>query len=643
MSSSLRPASSIGSADGVKQESGSSSLTKRPAALNGISSTVDDKNVDFLCPICFDIIIEAHITRCGHTFCYQCINYSIDTCKRCPKCNAPLTSSDQIFPNYLLGELIAKYKVKLQLQEHINRTGSHSTGDGLKQFLTNESEKLTLPDVNVMLDILTQRKERLESESNTAQNKLLLEFLKHLLQQKEEQKAQITKEIKLVRSDLSEVQQLLTDHGDDIVMNPKIAQMMDCIEPKIELGNEDGFNSFLSESMSANFISRKRRMHAHFEDFVKSYFSMRSRELYVATDEQPQQQPPTHQDDGEVKIDTGLDEFRNNLVKFSKYNTLRPLATMHYSNDLHNTSTIVSTIVFDKDNEYFAIGGVTKRIKIFDYLAVIRDTVDIHYPVAEMISNSKISCIAWNSYHKNILASSDYEGAVSIWDVQTGSRTKTFHEHEKRCWSVDFNDVSCHLIASGSDDARVKLWSINEEHSIATLEAKANVCCVKFNPKSSCHLAFGSADHDVHYYDLRNMNKALCVFKGHRKAVSYVKFLNTEEIISASTDSQLKLWNVNKPPYSLRSFVGHVNEKNFVGLATDGDYVACGSEDNSLYIYYKGVSKQLFNYKIDSDKLTDTERLNDLNEFVSAVCWRKNCNVVLAANSRGLIKVLELV
>ena len=36
------------------------------------------------------------------------------------------------------------------------------------------------------------------------------------------------------------------------------------------------------------------------------------------------------------------------------------------------------------------------------------------------------------------------------------------------------------------------------------------------------------------------------------------------------------------------SFTGHQNEKNFVGLATDGDYIACGSEDNSLYVYYKG-------------------------------------------------------
>lgn len=341
---------------------------------------------------------------------------------------------------------------------------------------------------------------------------------------------------------------------------------------------------------------------------------------------------------------SGLDEFRENLVKFSRYNELRRLATLNYSNDLLNNSTIVSSIEFDKDNEFFAIAGVTKRIKVFDYGVVIRDTVDIHYPCIEMVSNSKISCVSWNGYHKGTLASSDYEGTVTIWDATTGQRTKTFQEHEKRCWSVDFNDIDTRLIASGSDDARVKLYSLNAEHSIATLEAKANVCCVKFNPKSSYHLAFGSADHCVHYYDLRNMKDAVAVFKGHKKAVSYVKFLNSEDIVSASTDSQLKMWNVNMP-YCLRSFVGHMNEKNFVGLATDGDYVACGSENNALFIYYKGLTKKLFSYKFEPLRgvLEQDRRDEEPNEFVSAVCWKQNSNVVLAANSQGTINILELI
>lgn len=48
-----------------------------------------------------------------------------------------------------------------------------------------------------------------------------------------------------------------------------------------------------------------------------------------------------------------------------------------------------------------------------------------------------------------------------------------------------------------------------------------------------------------------------------------------------STDSQLKLWNVGKP-HCLRSFKGHINEKNFVGLASNGDYIACGEYSTTL-------------------------------------------------------------
>ena len=48
----------------------------------------------------------------------------------------------------------------------------------------------------------------------------------------------------------------------------------------------------------------------------------------------------------------------------------------------------------------------------------------------------------------------------------------------------------------------VKLWYTNMEHSVASIEAKANVCCVKFNPESRYHLTFGSAGRERHTRDI---------------------------------------------------------------------------------------------------------------------------------------------
>ena len=36
------------------------------------------------------------------------------------------------------------------------------------------------------------------------------------------------------------------------------------------------------------------------------------------------------------------------------------------------------------------------------------------------------SCVSWSSYHKGGLASSDYEGTVTLWDANTGTRVKMF-------------------------------------------------------------------------------------------------------------------------------------------------------------------------------------------------------------------------
>ncbi|XP_043990689.1 E3 ubiquitin-protein ligase COP1 [Gambusia affinis] len=641
---------------GATNEAGSfASLTSRPSAssgsrkkslhqaplYNGLLNSYEDKSNDFVCPICFEMIEEAHMTKCGHSFCFKCIRQSLEDSNRCPKCNYIVDNVDQLYPNFLVNELILKQKQRSEEKRLKLDHPNWPRWQVFQDILSPDQENLDLANVNLMLELLVQKKKQLEAESQAAQRQILMEFLKEARRNKREQLDQLQKELNFLEEDIKRVEDVSgisspTMEAECTVPNveaPSLASSS-IIEPP-DYNQTPGFGATTPVKRqtwyNSTLASRRKRLTAHFEDLEQCYFSNKMSRI---TDE--------------GRNLNQLEDFMECLSKFTRYNTVRPLATLSYASDLYNGSSIVSSIEFDRDCDYFAIAGVTKKIKVFEYGTVIQDAVDIHYPVNEMTCNSKISCISWSSYHKNLLASSDYEGTVILWDGFTGQRSKVYQEHEKRCWSVDFNLMDPKLLASGSDDAKVKLWSTNLDNSVASIEAKANVCCVKFSPTSRYHLAFGCADHCVHYYDLRNTKQPIMVFKGHRKAVSYAKFVNGEEIVSASTDSQLKLWNVNKP-HCLRSFKGHINEKNFVGLASNGDYVACGSENNSLYLYYKGLSKTLLTFKFDTVKsvLDKDKKEDDTNEFVSAVCWRAlpdgESNVLIAANSQGTIKVLELV
>ncbi|CAH2311262.1 E3 ubiquitin- ligase COP1 isoform X2 [Pelobates cultripes] len=632
-----------GSSSALTGRAASSGARKRPLSTplcNGLINSYEDKSNDFVCPICFDMIEEAYMTKCGHSFCYKCIHQSLEDNNRCPKCNYVVDNIDHLYPNFLVNELILKQKQRFDDKRLKLDPSNGHRWQIFQDLLATDQDNLDLANVNLMLQLLVQKKRQLEAESHAAQLQILMEFLKVARRNKREQLEQIQKELSVLEEDIKRVEEmsgLYSPRSEDSTVpqveppSPSYSSIIDSTEYSQPPGFSGNVQTKKQPWYNNTLASRRKRLTAHFEDLEQCYFSTRM--ARVSDDSRTVSQ---------------LDEFQECLSKFTRYNSVRPLATLSYASDLYNGSSIVSSIEFDRDCDYFAIAGVTKKIKVYEYGTVIQDAVDIHYPENEMTCNSKISCISWSSYHKNLLASSDYEGTVILWDGFTGQRSKVYQEHEKRCWSVDFNLMDPKLLASGSDDAKVKLWSTNLDNSVASIEAKANVCCVKFSPSSRYHLAFGCADHCVHYYDLRNTKQPIMVFKGHRKAVSYAKFVNGDEIVSASTDSQLKLWNVSRP-HCLRSFKGHINEKNFVGLASNGDYIACGSENNSLYLYYKGLSKTLLTFKFDTVKsvLDKDRKEDDTNEFVSAVCWRAlpdgESNVLIAANSQGTIKVLELV
>ena len=58
--------------------------------------------------------------------------------------------------------------------------------------------------------------------------------------------------------------------------------------------------------------------------------------------------------------------FRENLDAITRFSSFRELATLYYGDGPMTSSSIVSSIEFDKDGEFFAVGGVTRKIKVCD-------------------------------------------------------------------------------------------------------------------------------------------------------------------------------------------------------------------------------------------------------------------------------------
>ncbi|KAL1821560.1 hypothetical protein ACET3Z_016429 [Daucus carota] len=400
---------------------------------------------------------------------------------------------------------------------------------------------------------------------------------------------------------------------------------------------------------SAYLLTRRRAGRPAEKPFRKnSALSSAGRGSVVASERSPLNNLPVVENYGESRrIDGWIDSFLEGLCKYLTITKVKVKAELKQG-DLLNSSNLVCSLGFDRDGEFFATAGVNKKIKVFEYGTILDEDRDIHYPVVEMSSRSKLSSICWNGYIKSQIASSNFDGVVQVWDVVRNQVFTEMKEHEKRVWSVDYSMADPTLLASGSDDGSVKLWNINQGVSVATIKTKANVCCVQFPSDSSNYLAFGSADHNIYYHDLRNLKTPLCTLVGHNKTVSYIKFIDSKNLVSASTDNTLKMWDLSACTSRvldcpLQSFTGHANVKNFVGLSISDGYIATGSETNEVFIYQKAFPMPALSFKFDNPDPLSGDELDDSAQFISSVCWRSQSSTLLAANSMGNIKLLEMV
>ncbi|PHU12632.1 hypothetical protein BC332_19562 [Capsicum chinense] len=567
------------------------------------------------------------------------------------------------------------------------------------------SELLESEFLNAPRDEFQEREAAIQLREKIEEQELLLEFLLLIQQRKQEAMHNLREIVSFLSSDIEEVSKMQKTLGVKSGSNQE--PVKDLGSGKINIAEDDdagyfgsrkrfrpGFSTHATEESNGNpdesekhvenkgsILAKNSRLMKNFRKLEAAYFMTRRRvikpigkplnrhsqastDCRIAPERSSLSNLSSKEGCNEDRQSGSISSFLEGLCKYLSYSKLEVKADLKQG-DLLNSSNLVCALGFDRDGEFFATAGVNKKIKVFEYNSIVNADRDIHYPVVEMSSRSKLSSICWNGYIKSQIASSNFEGVVQVWDVTRSQLFMEMREHERRVWSVDFSVADPTMLASGSDDGSVKLWNINQAilflhlvdvsfetkrtkgASVGTIKTKANVCCVQFPFDSGRSLAFGSADHRIYYYDLRNSKMPLCTLIGHNKTVSYVKFIDSTTLVSASTDNTIKLWDLSictsrilDSP--LQSFTGHMNVKNFVGLSVSEGYIATGSETNEVFVYHKAFPMPTLSFKFNSTDPLSGDEVDDQAQFISSVCWRGQSSTLVAANSMGNIKLLEM-
>ncbi len=120
----------------------------------------------------------------------------------------------------------------------------------------------------------------------------------------------------------------------------------------------------------------------------------------------------------------------------------------------------------------------------------------------------------------------------------------TLSGHRNEVYSVVYSPNG-NIIASGSRDRTVKLWSIQNQQEIATFEGhKGGVMSVAYSPKGDT-IATGANDNTIKLWSVE-AGREIATFEGHKNRVMSIAYSpKGDAIATGADDGTVKLWDIS--------------------------------------------------------------------------------------------------
>jgi WD40 repeat protein len=140
------------------------------------------------------------------------------------------------------------------------------------------------------------------------------------------------------------------------------------------------------------------------------------------------------------------------------------------------------------------------------------------------------------------LATAGFDGAVRLWNAESGQEVRTLSGHAGPVYCVAFSADGQSLVSCG-DDKTVRLWSPAEGKSVKELKGHGGVVdAVAFSPDGR-QVASASADKSVRLWNVADgQGKPLGNHGGSVYAVAFAA--DGQRLATAGADALVKIWDV---------------------------------------------------------------------------------------------------
>jgi len=243
-----------------------------------------------------------------------------------------------------------------------------------------------------------------------------------------------------------------------------------------------------------------------------------------------------------------------------------------------------------------------------------------------------------------LLYSVSADHTLIMTDVATGQRTRKIRAHKEIINSIDRTMAAgsgTELLATGSDDATVKIWEGGEEAGkipVATFDVGCPVTAVCWG-KDGNTVYVGAVDNEVHVYDLRKASQVSSLIGHMDTPTSLCLSPNGDYLLSPSFSSQTIIWDV-RPFSPSPNRVHRVLQGSPAGFENTLLKGAWSRDDGGRRVALGGADRMVCIWEVDSGKIL--YKLPGHKGTVTTVDFHPKEPIILTGSKDGTMLLGEI-
>jgi WD40 repeat protein len=203
--------------------------------------------------------------------------------------------------------------------------------------------------------------------------------------------------------------------------------------------------------------------------------------------------------------------------------------------------------------------------------------------------------LAFSPDSRRILAGATVEGAIGLWDVDTGTELSRLRTRQADCWCAALSPDG-KLVAIGTSNHNVHIWDLQAGKELRTLQGHSKeVASIAFSPDGKV-VTSASWDKTVRLWDVATGQSLRQLTHAHAGLLSSVVYSPDGLQLASKDDENIWLWETASGKLLWQISCAQGTTNGAVAYSPQGALIVSSAADNSIRCWDAKTGKESFRF-----------------------------------------------